>query len=290
MKFRRRKKNKEKKEKKNKKGKKDTLEVTETVEDLPKPVESNGETKMTAMEDAVSDTASNGTSPDSTETSIVTSSSVITSPVSAPRPTNRSPPPPERKSKLSVIGRIFKPWKWKRRKKPSEKIEKIGVDLERKISVRTTREDLIRRGVLKEVEEIPEQKETDAPDQKTLSSVPDKRGQASAETDGVSNSSKSKPQPSPTMTSNMKSQPTSQPPTARGDLADGTQAETLQQAVQEDKSDSSSSGQVQINGTSNTANAVHLNAENNTVSFLPGDHPSQDLPYLPTNNNTAFVI
>lgn len=43
------------------------------------------------------------------------------------RPTSRSPPPPERKSKLSVFGRIFKPWKWKRRKKPSEKIERIGV-------------------------------------------------------------------------------------------------------------------------------------------------------------------
>ena len=39
-----------------------------------------------------------------------------------------STPPPERKqSKLSVLGRIFKPWKWKRRKKPSDKIRKTAV-------------------------------------------------------------------------------------------------------------------------------------------------------------------
>ena len=31
-------------------------------------------------------------------------------------------PPPERKSKFSGIGKIFKPWKWMRKKK-SEKIE-----------------------------------------------------------------------------------------------------------------------------------------------------------------------
>jgi len=36
-------------------------------------------------------------------------------------------PPPERKtSKFAAIGKIFKPWKWKRKKK-SEKIEKTVV-------------------------------------------------------------------------------------------------------------------------------------------------------------------
>ena len=34
-------------------------------------------------------------------------------------------PPVERKSKLSAIGKIFKPWKWKRKKK-SERIEKTA--------------------------------------------------------------------------------------------------------------------------------------------------------------------
>jgi hypothetical protein len=74
-------------------------------------------------------------------------------------------PPVERKpSKLAAFSRIFKPWKWKRRKK-SEKIEKTAVDLERKISVRTSREELIKRGVLKELPEeqtqLPTHTETD---------------------------------------------------------------------------------------------------------------------------------
>ncbi|XP_076071484.1 phosphatase and actin regulator 1-like isoform X2 [Mytilus galloprovincialis] len=58
-------------------------------------------------------------------------------------------PQPEKRSKFSSFGKIFKPWKWKRKKK-SEKIEKTAVELERKISVRSTREELIRKGVLKE--------------------------------------------------------------------------------------------------------------------------------------------
>ncbi|XP_033737690.1 phosphatase and actin regulator 1-like isoform X2 [Pecten maximus] len=57
-------------------------------------------------------------------------------------------PPPERKSKFASIGKLFKPWKWKRKKK-SEKIEKTAVELERKISLRSTREELIKKGVLK---------------------------------------------------------------------------------------------------------------------------------------------
>lgn len=35
-------------------------------------------------------------------------------------------PPAERKSKFATIGKLFKPWKWKRKKK-SEKIEKTAV-------------------------------------------------------------------------------------------------------------------------------------------------------------------
>lgn len=34
-------------------------------------------------------------------------------------------PPAERKSKFAAIGKLFKPWKWKRKKK-SEKIEKTA--------------------------------------------------------------------------------------------------------------------------------------------------------------------
>ncbi|XP_035828802.1 phosphatase and actin regulator 3-like [Aplysia californica] len=35
-------------------------------------------------------------------------------------------PPTDRKSKLSTLGKIFRPWKWKRKKK-SERIEKTAV-------------------------------------------------------------------------------------------------------------------------------------------------------------------
>lgn len=59
-------------------------------------------------------------------------------------------PPLKRKSKLASIGIIFKPWKW-RKKKASEKFQETSALLERKISTRQTREELIRRGVLKEI-------------------------------------------------------------------------------------------------------------------------------------------
>ncbi|XP_073843292.1 uncharacterized protein isoform X6 [Musca autumnalis] len=56
-------------------------------------------------------------------------------------------PPLERKSKLSALGRFFKPWKW-RRKKKSEKFEAASKSLERKISVRANREELVQKGIL----------------------------------------------------------------------------------------------------------------------------------------------
>ncbi|BFY99667.1 hypothetical protein BsWGS_02707 [Bradybaena similaris] len=57
----------------------------------------------------------------------------------------------ERKSKLSALGKIFRPWKWKRKKK-SEHFEKAAVEIERKISMRSSREELIRKGVIKDPE------------------------------------------------------------------------------------------------------------------------------------------
>ncbi|XP_059688287.1 phosphatase and actin regulator 2 isoform X2 [Gavia stellata] len=61
-------------------------------------------------------------------------------------------PPFKRKGKLSTIGKIFKPWKW-RKKKTSDKFRETSAVLERKISTRQSREELIRRGVLKEMPE-----------------------------------------------------------------------------------------------------------------------------------------
>ncbi|KAK6638015.1 hypothetical protein RUM44_008439 [Polyplax serrata] len=53
----------------------------------------------------------------------------------------------ERKSKFSALGRLFKPWKWKRKKK-SEKFEATSRSLERKISVRANRDELVQKGIL----------------------------------------------------------------------------------------------------------------------------------------------
>ncbi|XP_063222049.1 phosphatase and actin regulator 1 isoform X4 [Bacillus rossius redtenbacheri] len=58
-------------------------------------------------------------------------------------------PPLERKasSKFSAFGRLFKPWKWKRKKK-SDKFEAASRSLERKISVRANRDELVQKGIL----------------------------------------------------------------------------------------------------------------------------------------------
>ncbi|VVD03558.1 unnamed protein product [Leptidea sinapis] len=59
----------------------------------------------------------------------------------------RTPPVERTKSKFSAFGRLFKPWKWKRKKK-SEKFEAASRTLERKISVRANREELVQKGIL----------------------------------------------------------------------------------------------------------------------------------------------
>ncbi|XP_016326638.1 phosphatase and actin regulator 2-like isoform X2 [Sinocyclocheilus anshuiensis] len=51
------------------------------------------------------------------------------------------------KGKLSSLGKIFKPWKW-RKKRTSDKFQDLSKVLERKISTRQTREELINKGVL----------------------------------------------------------------------------------------------------------------------------------------------
>uniref|UniRef100_A0A665WUV9 Phosphatase and actin regulator n=1 Tax=Echeneis naucrates TaxID=173247 RepID=A0A665WUV9_ECHNA len=60
-------------------------------------------------------------------------------------------PPIRRRSKFATLGRLFKPWKW--RKKKSEKFKQTSAVLERKMSNRQSREELIKKGVLKEVYE-----------------------------------------------------------------------------------------------------------------------------------------
>uniref|UniRef100_A0A3Q3SBG7 Phosphatase and actin regulator n=1 Tax=Mastacembelus armatus TaxID=205130 RepID=A0A3Q3SBG7_9TELE len=58
-------------------------------------------------------------------------------------------PPIRHRSKFATLGRLLKPWKW--RKKKSEKFKQTSAALERKMSVRQSRDELIKRGVLKEI-------------------------------------------------------------------------------------------------------------------------------------------
>ncbi|KAK2824471.1 hypothetical protein Q5P01_021646 [Channa striata] len=68
--------------------------------------------------------------------------------------TQNTPGSRQQRGKLSSLGKLFKPWKW-RKKKTSDKFQDLSKVLERKISTRQTREELIRKGVL-----IPDQDET----------------------------------------------------------------------------------------------------------------------------------
>ncbi|XP_068630049.1 phosphatase and actin regulator 3 isoform X3 [Battus philenor] len=77
----------------------------------------------------------------------------------------RTPPVERPKSKFSAFGRLFKPWKWKRKKK-SEKFEAASRTLERKISVRANRDELVQKGILlpeSPVTPVPEANEDTSP-------------------------------------------------------------------------------------------------------------------------------
>ncbi|XP_016912646.2 phosphatase and actin regulator 4B isoform X22 [Apis cerana] len=76
-------------------------------------------------------------------------------------------PPLERKSKFSALGRLFKPWKWKRKKK-SDKFEAASLSLERKISVRASRDELVQKGIL-----LPVIRSTSFPENETGGDSPD---------------------------------------------------------------------------------------------------------------------
>ncbi|XP_052345241.1 phosphatase and actin regulator 4B-like isoform X2 [Oncorhynchus keta] len=63
-----------------------------------------------------------------------------------------TPLPFKGKGKFSTLGKIFKPWKW-RKKKSSERFTETSEVLERKMSMRRPRQELIEQGVLKELPE-----------------------------------------------------------------------------------------------------------------------------------------
>ncbi|KGL85138.1 Phosphatase and actin regulator 3, partial [Tinamus guttatus] len=59
-------------------------------------------------------------------------------------------PPVRRNSKLATLGRIFKPWKW--RKKKTEKLKQTSAVLEKKMTARQGRDELIKKGLLEMME------------------------------------------------------------------------------------------------------------------------------------------
>ncbi|XP_062889857.1 phosphatase and actin regulator 4B isoform X2 [Mobula hypostoma] len=61
-------------------------------------------------------------------------------------------PTARRKGKFPGFGKIFKPWKW-RKKKSSERFKETSAVLDRKLSVRQSRAELVKKGVLKEIPE-----------------------------------------------------------------------------------------------------------------------------------------
>ncbi|XP_078423277.1 phosphatase and actin regulator 4-like isoform X1 [Cetorhinus maximus] len=61
-------------------------------------------------------------------------------------------PTARRRGKFPGFGKIFKPWKW-RKKKTSEKFKETSAVLDRKLSVRQSRAELVKKGVLKEIPE-----------------------------------------------------------------------------------------------------------------------------------------
>uniref|UniRef100_A0A8C5VNW1 Phosphatase and actin regulator n=1 Tax=Microcebus murinus TaxID=30608 RepID=A0A8C5VNW1_MICMU len=65
-------------------------------------------------------------------------------------------PPVRRNSKLATLGRIFKPWKW--RKKKTEKLKQTTSALEKKMAGRQGREELIKKGLLEMIEQDAESK------------------------------------------------------------------------------------------------------------------------------------
>ncbi|KAM8775567.1 phosphatase and actin regulator 3 isoform 3-T3 [Rhynchonycteris naso] len=95
-------------------------------------------------------------------------------------------PPVRRNSKLATLGRIFKPWKW--RKKKNEKLKQTTSALEKKMAGRQGREELIKKGLLEMVEQAKissasRGEETDAAG--SLPPTTDESSQALAGTDSL---------------------------------------------------------------------------------------------------------
>ncbi|XP_074116014.1 phosphatase and actin regulator 2 isoform X2 [Cotesia typhae] len=155
-------------------------------------------------------------------------------------------PPLERKSKFSALGRLFKPWKWKRKKK-SDKFEAASRSLERKISVRANREELVQKGIL-----LPES---------PIATIP--------ENDSPNDSGFIQKPPTPQQQHNQQQQQQQHQQSQGGTPA---ATPTAQQT----------SSQPPVSGTnSSTTNSNNSSSNQNPHSMGSGSNPDQSSPHLP---------
>ncbi|KAM7126511.1 phosphatase and actin regulator 3 isoform 1-T1 [Molossus nigricans] len=117
---------------------------------------------MAASEDGSGCLVSRGRS--QSDPSVLTDSSAASSADAGENPGEMDPTPPARseylvsgmrtppvRRRLATLGRVFKPWKW--RKKKSEKLKQTTTALEKKMAGRQGREELIRKGLMEMVEQ-----------------------------------------------------------------------------------------------------------------------------------------
>ncbi|CAG5087997.1 Similar to phactr1: Phosphatase and actin regulator 1 (Xenopus laevis), partial [Cotesia congregata] len=153
-------------------------------------------------------------------------------------------PPLERKSKFSALGRLFKPWKWKRKKK-SDKFEAASRSLERKISVRANREELVQKGIL-----LPES---------PIATIP--------ENDSPNDSGFIQKPPTPQQQHNQQQQQQQQHQQSQGGTPAATP--TAQQT----------SSQPPVSGTNSST--TNSSSNQNPHSMGSGSNPDQSSPHLP---------
>ncbi|XP_068120349.1 phosphatase and actin regulator 3 isoform X1 [Hyperolius riggenbachi] len=85
-------------------------------------------------------------------------------------------PPARRNSKLATLGRIFKPWKW--RKKKSEKLKHSPAGMEKKGNAKQSREEIIRKGLIEIIDKDPDPRESPTEDTESPDDIPSPTSQS----------------------------------------------------------------------------------------------------------------
>ncbi|XP_026210125.1 phosphatase and actin regulator 2 isoform X6 [Anabas testudineus] len=197
----------------------------------------------------------------------------------------------QQRGKLSSLGKLFKPWKW-RKKKTSDKFQDLSKVLERKISTRQTREELIRKGVL-----IPDQAKSSHPKKTggtakttstpTSTSTPRPRSKdagGAAQSDGRDTTKRKSDAPTsssgtlkvstetPSQPADSKTLPLSSDSKPASSKASGNGAERAQ-ATSQSASNTPAAGEETKNGMAPepTGQSPHINNVTEETSFTEGE-------------------